>query len=98
MGQDRPLLGVVLMLGFCALAPMGDALAKRLGETAPLLMLLFFRFGIQALLLLPFAACGLLLLYGGLWFYMAGLHAASAVSAVLLLLALGLAGHDGRAG
>jgi drug/metabolite transporter (DMT)-like permease len=43
------------MFGFCLLAPMGDALAKLLGETIPLLQLLLTRFGVQALLLVPFA-------------------------------------------
>ncbi|MEM9584439.1 MAG: DMT family transporter [Pseudomonadota bacterium] len=50
---DRPTLGILLMLGFCVLAPMGDALAKVLGETIPLGQLLLTRFGIQALLLIP---------------------------------------------
>ena len=43
------------MLGFCALAPLGDSLAKMLGETVPLIQLLITRFGVQALLLVPFA-------------------------------------------
>ncbi len=50
---DRPSLGILLMLGFCVLAPMGDALAKLLGETIPLGQLLLTRFGVQALLLIP---------------------------------------------
>ncbi|WP_298356361.1 DMT family transporter [uncultured Litoreibacter sp.] len=50
---DRPSLGILLMLGFCLLAPMGDALAKLLGETIPLGQLLLTRFGVQALLLIP---------------------------------------------
>ncbi len=41
------------MLGFCVLAPMGDALAKVLGETIPLGQLLLTRFGVQAVLLIP---------------------------------------------
>lgn len=55
MSGDRPLLGIFLMLGFCVLAPMGDALAKLLGETVPLLQLLLTRFGVQAAVLLPLA-------------------------------------------
>ena len=51
---DRPLLGIFLMLGFCALAPMGDALAKVLGQTIPLAQLLLARFAMQAVILLPF--------------------------------------------
>jgi drug/metabolite transporter (DMT)-like permease len=50
---DRPLLGVVLMLGFCLLAPMGDAIAKTLGGHIPLGQLLLVRFGVQAAVLLP---------------------------------------------
>ncbi len=53
MIADRPLLGVMLMLGFCILAPVGDSIAKLLGATVPLLQLLMVRFGLQAVLLLP---------------------------------------------
>ncbi|MEM6760215.1 MAG: DMT family transporter [Pseudomonadota bacterium] len=53
MSQDRPLLGVLLMLGFCVVAPMGDAVAKLLGQTVPLGVLLFIRFGVQAVVLIP---------------------------------------------
>lgn len=51
--KDRPLLGITLMLGFCALAPLGDAIAKILGETVPLLQMILVRFGIQAVILIP---------------------------------------------
>ncbi|MCY4179242.1 MAG: DMT family transporter [Litoreibacter sp.] len=50
---DRPSLGIALMLGFCVLAPMGDALAKYLGDRIPLGQLLLVRFGVQAALLIP---------------------------------------------
>ncbi|WP_299729798.1 DMT family transporter [uncultured Tateyamaria sp.] len=53
MSQDRPLLGILLMLGFCIVAPMGDAVAKLLGQSVPLGELLFVRFAIQALILIP---------------------------------------------
>ncbi|MEM7545497.1 MAG: DMT family transporter [Pseudomonadota bacterium] len=53
MIADRPLLGILLMLGFCVLAPMGDALAKVLGETVPLVQLILVRFGVQAVILVP---------------------------------------------
>ncbi|TMV09551.1 DMT family transporter [Ruegeria sediminis] len=56
MTQDRPLLGIVLMLGFCLLAPLGDALAKLLGETTPIGLLLLARFAVQAALLVPLIA------------------------------------------
>lgn len=50
MSVDRPLLGIALMTGFCALAPLGDSIAKLLGATIPLVQLLFVRFAFQALL------------------------------------------------
>ncbi len=53
MTQDRPLFGIVLMLGFCVLAPLGDAMAKLLGETTPVAMLVFVRFAVQAIVLVP---------------------------------------------
>lgn len=53
MSQDRPLLGVMLMLGFCVLAPFGDALAKILGQSVPLGQMLLVRFAVQALILVP---------------------------------------------
>jgi drug/metabolite transporter (DMT)-like permease len=53
MIADRPALGILLMLGFCAVAPLGDAVAKLLGETIPMAQLLVVRFAAQALILLP---------------------------------------------
>ena len=53
MTADRPLLGILLMLAFCVLAPMGDAIAKLLGGTIPLGQLVTLRFAVQAALLLP---------------------------------------------
>ncbi|WP_170409334.1 DMT family transporter [Ruegeria arenilitoris] len=55
MTQDRPVFGIVLMLGFCIIAPMGDAMAKLLAETTPVGMLVFVRFAVQALVLVPLA-------------------------------------------
>jgi drug/metabolite transporter (DMT)-like permease len=52
---DRPLLGIMLMLGFCVLIPFSDALAKLLGGVFPLLQLIIIRFVAQAGLLLPLA-------------------------------------------
>jgi drug/metabolite transporter (DMT)-like permease len=52
---DRPYAGIALMIGFCALAPLGDALAKLLGERVPLLQLLTVRFAAQAAILVPLA-------------------------------------------
>jgi drug/metabolite transporter (DMT)-like permease len=56
MTQDRPTLGILLMLGFCIVAPVGDALAKLLSDMVSLGQLLFVRFGIQALVLIPIIA------------------------------------------
>ena len=53
MHADRPVTGITLMIGFCAVAPLGDAIAKLLGETVPLGQLLVVRFLAQAVLLLP---------------------------------------------
>ena len=53
MTQDKPLLGVLLMLGFCVVAPMGDAIAKILGQSIPLGELLLVRFAVQAVILIP---------------------------------------------
>lgn len=53
MTPDRPILGITLMLGFCIFAPLGDSMAKVLGGTIPLGQLVFARFAVQALLLMP---------------------------------------------
>jgi drug/metabolite transporter (DMT)-like permease len=53
MTQDRPFFGILLMLGFCILAPLGDAIAKLLGDTVALMGLIAVRFGVQALMLAP---------------------------------------------
>nr|WP_309568096.1 hypothetical protein [Psychromarinibacter sediminicola] len=53
MSTDRPLLGILLMVGFCLLAPLGDSVAKLLGEVMPLDLLLWVRFAIQAAVLVP---------------------------------------------
>ncbi|WP_274427023.1 DMT family transporter [Chelativorans sp. YIM 93263] len=54
ISTDRPLLGVLLMVGFCALVPFSDSLAKILGESIPLFELLVVRFSAQSLLVLPY--------------------------------------------
>lgn len=53
MQQDRPYLGILLMLGFCVMAPLGDSLAKLLGGQVGLVILLLVRFSIQVILLVP---------------------------------------------
>ena len=56
MNADRPFLGVMLMLAFCVLAPLGDSIAKLLGGSVALAVLILVRFGVQAVLLLPLVA------------------------------------------
>ena len=58
MTADRPLLGIALMMGFCVLAPLADAIAKLVGGTVPILELILIRFAFQALLLPPVVAAG----------------------------------------
>ncbi|MEP1768572.1 MAG: DMT family transporter [Sulfitobacter sp.] len=53
MTPDRPILGIALMLGFCIIAPLGDSIAKVLGPSIPLGQLIFVRFAVQAVLLVP---------------------------------------------
>ncbi|MEM7236847.1 MAG: DMT family transporter, partial [Pseudomonadota bacterium] len=53
MSPDRPFLGILLMLGFCMLAPLGDSFAKLLGETIALGLLVLIRFAVQAIILVP---------------------------------------------
>ncbi|WP_084860551.1 DMT family transporter [Salibaculum halophilum] len=55
MDDDRPYLGILLMLAFCVLAPLGDAIAKLLGATLSIGALVAVRFGAQAVTLLPLA-------------------------------------------
>ena len=53
MQADKPIVGVLMMLGFCVVAPMGDAIAKLLGQLVPLGQLLLVRFAVQAVVLIP---------------------------------------------
>lgn len=53
MTADRPFFGIALMICFCAVAPLGDAIAKLLGPSTPLVQLLIVRFAAQAVLLFP---------------------------------------------
>jgi len=52
---DKPLLGILLMLGFCTVIPFADAIAKILGEDFPLMQLVLVRFATQTLLFVPVA-------------------------------------------
>ena len=58
MTADRPLLGIALMMGFCVLAPLADAVAKIVGVTVPILELIMIRFLFQALLMPPVMVTG----------------------------------------
>ncbi|PYG28055.1 DMT family transporter [Pelagimonas varians] len=51
--NDRPLLGISLMLGFCVLIPYSDALAKLLGPHLSVGQLVTLRFIFQGLILIP---------------------------------------------
>lgn len=53
MTQDRPFLGILLMLGFCILAPFSDAIGKYIGVEIALIVLITARFVVQTLLLTP---------------------------------------------
>ncbi|WP_299551717.1 DMT family transporter [uncultured Tateyamaria sp.] len=58
MNHDRPLLGILLMLGFCIVAPVGDAVAKVLGQSVPLTQLVLVRFAVQVVILIPIVWAG----------------------------------------
>ncbi|MEM6941139.1 MAG: DMT family transporter [Pseudomonadota bacterium] len=53
MKQDRPTIGIALMLGFCIVAPLGDAIAKLIGNSVPIGQVVLIRFAVQALILVP---------------------------------------------
>ncbi|MGR3516721.1 DMT family transporter [Sulfitobacter pontiacus] len=53
MLPDKPMTGIAMMLGFCIVAPVGDAIAKLLGSSVPLGQVVFIRFAVQLLILLP---------------------------------------------
>jgi len=53
MIADRPIIGILFMMGFCLFAPMGDAAAKSISLMTPMMMLLLARYVMQAILPLP---------------------------------------------
>lgn len=53
MSSDRPVPGLCLMLAFCVLAPLGDAMAKLATLSLPIYAIVLARFGMQAVLLGP---------------------------------------------
>ncbi|WP_370230782.1 DMT family transporter [Cognatishimia sp.] len=55
MSGDRPFLGILLMLAFCLIVPLGDSLAKLIGPLSTLATLIVSRFVFQLLILTPVA-------------------------------------------
>lgn len=53
MTQDKPIIGILLMLSFCVAAPFGDALAKLLGDRIDVAQLVAIRMGLQVIILFP---------------------------------------------
>lgn len=53
MAQDRVILGIVLMLGFCLTAPMIDVSSKLATSTLPVAEITTARFVVQAALMMP---------------------------------------------
>lgn len=85
MTQDRPFLGVMLMLGFCLLAPLGDSMAKVLGGTVALGVLILVRFAIQALILVPIVVAS-----GGGFGLPKGILAWTIARSILHIIGIGL--------
>jgi len=55
MNTDRPMLGILLMLGFCLVATLSDGISKLLGTSLSVGLIVTARFGIQGAILLPVA-------------------------------------------
>lgn len=53
ISADRPLIGVLMTIGFCMIIPFSDALAKILMDTVPLVTILLARFVGQMLMSTP---------------------------------------------
>ena len=83
MNSDRPILGIALMLGFCIVAPIGDAVAKVLGASVPLGQVVLIRFAVQALVLIP-----LVWLTGRAWRMRGRVLALTALRTVLHMLGI----------
>ncbi len=82
---DRPLLGILLMLAFCIIAPLADSFAKLIGDRIPLLQLLTVRFGVQVAILLP-----LVLLSGASLLWRWPVMALVAIRSLLHITGIGL--------
>ena len=68
-----PLIGIFFMLGAMAILPMIDVIAKYLGQSVPILQIVWARLALGAVITLPFA-----LRHGGLIPERPGLHTARA--------------------
>lgn len=55
MNTDRPLLGILLMLGFCLVATLADGISKLLGASLSVGLIVAVRFSVQGAVLLPIA-------------------------------------------
>lgn len=55
MRNDNPLLGILLMVGFCVTAPVMDAMAKLTPHEVPVAEILAARFSVQIVVLVPIA-------------------------------------------
>ena len=53
MIADRPIIGILFIVGFCIFAPMGDAAAKAISLATPMMMILLFRYSMQFALPIP---------------------------------------------
>ena len=53
MIADRPIIGILFIVGFCIFAPMGDAAAKAISLVTPMMMILLFRYSMQFALPIP---------------------------------------------
>jgi drug/metabolite transporter (DMT)-like permease len=72
------------MLGFCVVAPMGDALAKILSSKVALGQLVFVRFGVQAVVLIPIIA-----LTGRIWRMSRRVFALTLLRTVMHIIGIG---------
>ena len=52
---DKPVLGILFMIGFCITAPIMDGMAKLTPTEVPVLQIVAARFGVQVVILIPMA-------------------------------------------
>ena len=55
MSTDKPFIGILFMLAFCLIVPLGDSLAKLIGPVSTLATLIVSRFVFQVVILTPLA-------------------------------------------